>query len=176
MKIGGKTVTAPPKELLVLHREPENIVFWGQAIPDMEEFHTLCPLQDPPGKLTKDGWVPDSNDPGYLTVLENHGKQRLGYMVIHTLEPSEIEWDTVKVDNPKTWTNWEADFLKAKFTQIEIQRIIQLVLDANSLNEEKLARAREDFLRGRVQVQQPISSPSTAPESLPSGEPANASA
>ena len=53
MKIGGVQVTGPSEEVLVLPREPEPIVFRAVAVPDMEEFHKLCPEPKPTGKFVK---------------------------------------------------------------------------------------------------------------------------
>jgi hypothetical protein len=176
MRVGGVTVTGPTEEILVLPRTPEPVVFRAVALPNMDEFFKLCPEPKPPGKLTKDGWIPDPKAPGYLEILEKHAEQRLGYMMIRSLAPSEIEWDTVEVHNPKTWSRWQNDLLSAGLTQVEVNRVAQLVTDANGLNEAKLERAREVFLRGRARTQSESSSPDSAPESSPSGEPALASA
>lgn len=176
MKIGGVQVTGPSEEILVLPRDPNPIVLRALAIPNMDDFFKLCPEPKAPGKLTKDGMIPDEKDPGYLSVIESHSNQRLAYMVIKTLEPSQIEWDTVKVDNPKTWNGWQSDLKGAGITQIEVQRIIQLVLDANALNEDKLIKARENFCRGQVRAQSESSSPSTEQGNSQSGTPAVVSA
>lgn len=174
MKIGGVSVTAPPMEgPLVIPRQPP-IAFWGQAIPDMEEFNRLCPMPTPPGKhVPNKGFVPDTDDKNWLDAVKRHDSQRTGYIIIKTLEPSNIEWDQVSLAKPNTWLLWRADFKKAKFTDFEIQRIINFVEDANGLNEAKLEQARELFLHGRDQEQSDISSPNSEPESSQSGEPAS---
>jgi len=176
MKIGGVQVSGPSEEILVLPRDPQPLVFRAQAVPNMDTFFALCPEPKAPGILTKDGVVPDEKDAGYLSVLKSHNDQRLAYMVIKTLEPSQIEWDSVRLDNPKTWSGWEKELKSAGLTHIEVQRVIQLVLDANALNEDKLVKAREVFLRGRVQAQENSCSPSTEPGNSQSGEPASVSA
>jgi len=175
MRINGKTVTPPPKELLVLPREDGPIAFWAEPA-DLEDFFKLCPFPAPPGKLVPNqGWVPDPEDKGYQSVVASHAAQRTAYTIVFSLKPSNIEWDAVNLDNPKTWDNWNNDLTNAQFTDAEIDRIVQLVVDANGLNEAKLQRAREDFLAGRAQMQNPISFPSTEQASTPSGEPVNAS-
>lgn len=118
----------------------------------MDMFEALCPLAKPPGKLTKDGWVPQLDDPSYRDILANHQKKRLAYMVIHSLAPSEIEWEKVKPDDPSTWSQWDVELKEAGLTQIEINRIIALVLEANCLSEERLRAARESFQRGHQPV------------------------
>jgi hypothetical protein len=97
-------------------------------------------------------------------------------MVVKSLEPSEIEWDTVDPDNPKTWTNYAEDLRGAGFSQVEVNRIVGLVWEANCLDEAKLEEARQVFLRGQQPVSDASSGPSTEPESTPSGVPASDSA
>ena len=172
MKIGGQVVTAPSEEVLVFQRDTGPLVFKARALPDMDEFHKFCPEPQPRKKLVKNEWVIDTEAVGYAEEVAAHIKMRVGYMVTRTLAPSEIEWDTVDLNNPKTWVNWESDLRNAGMTQIEVNKVGTLVMDANSLSEEKLAHARELFLLGRALVQRNSSSPNTAPASSQSGEPA----
>lgn len=172
MKIGGVPVTPPSEEILVLPREPESIVFRAVAVPDMDEFSKLCPPPKPPGVYTKDGWVPQENDEDYLKLRANYEMQQLAWLVLRTLEPSEIEWQTVDMANPATWKNWQKELREAGLTSVEVNKVVQLVMNANMLNEDKLAKAREVFLRGRVQAAAKSCSPSSEQPSSPSGEPA----
>jgi len=152
MKIGGVDPrTLPAEEVLVLPRGDQRIIFRARGLEDMEEFKKLCPEPKAPGKLTKDGWVPDVKDEGYQSVMAEHQKRRLAYIAVRSLEPSEIEWDTVQMDNPATWGNWENDLRAAGLSQIEINRVLALVLEANCLDEAKLKKAREVFLQGPPQ-------------------------
>jgi hypothetical protein len=152
MKIGGVDPrTLPTEEFLILPRGDQRLVFRAHGLENMEPFKALCPEPKMPGKLTKDGWVPDAEDAGYKSVMEEHSKRRLAYMVVCSLEPSEIEWDSVQVDNPATWTNWEVDMKAAGLSQVECNRVLSLVLEANCLDEAKLRKARELFLQGPPQ-------------------------
>lgn len=175
MKIGGVTVTKPSEKILVIEREEGPLVFRAQALSSMDEFEQLVPLPKPPGKLTKDGYIPDTGDPTYQTVLGQHALKRLGYMVVHTLGPSKIEWETVDPANPKTWTNWESDLKKADFTQVERNRILELVIDVNTLDEEKIKAARDSFLRGQAALKAESCGPISEQASMPSGQPASES-
>lgn len=173
MKIGGvDPATLPKEEILVLPRGTQQVVFRAVGIPDYEEFNTLCPEPKPPGKLTKDGWEPHEDDPDYKSLMAAHGAKRLAWMVIKSLEPSEIEWDTVVPAKPSTWANWQKDLKNAGFSQVECNRIQQLVFQANCLDEEKLKRARDVFLLGQQPVPSEFSGRSTEPESTQSGAPA----
>jgi hypothetical protein len=174
MKIAGiDPKTLCNEVLLVLPRAEQNIVFRARGLKDMEEFQAKCPLPKPPGKFTKDGWVAEENDPTYQQVMAEWGKKRLGYIVTRSLEPSNIEWDTVKLDDPRTWANWETDLIDGGLTQIEANRVLALVMEANSLDEAKLSKARELFLRGQAPMPPEFSGPVTAPANTPSGGPAN---
>jgi hypothetical protein len=174
MKIGGiDPRTIPNEEVLVLPRGENVIVFKARGLSDMDEFAKLCPEPTPPGKLTKEGWVANPEDKNYVTVMAEYGKRRLAYMVVKTLEPSAIEWETVDLTVAGTWANWEQDLKSAGFTQIECNRIVALVLEANCLDEAKLEKARKLFLLGPQTVNVATSGPSTEPATTQSGEPAS---
>jgi hypothetical protein len=175
MKIAGRQSFGLPEEILVLPRPGEPIVFIARGLPDLDDFEKLCPEPQPPGKLTKDGWVPNPDDKGYKAIVAAYHKKRLAYMVIKSLEPTEIEWDHVSLDNPATWTNWDKELKAEGLTQVEVNRVIQIVLEANCLSEDKLKAAREGFQRGRQPAPAEFSSPHTEPESSQSGKPAPAS-
>jgi len=173
MKIGGKEVSGPSEEVLVLPRLDGDIVLKARAVLEMEEFNNLCPLPKAPGRLTKDGFAPNTDAPAYREQVSQHANLRFAYIALKSLEPSDIEWDTVDADQPNTWLNWEKDLSAAGFNGVEIQRITVLIMQANSLDEAKLKAARDAFLRGQVVEQEPSSGPSTGPASMQSGHPAS---
>jgi hypothetical protein len=174
MKIAGVDPKSLSTEvILVLPRGEQNLVFRAKGLSNMDEFTAMCPTPKPPGKLTKDGWVANVSDPTYQQVLGEWARKRLGYMVVKSLAPSEIEWDSVKDGDPRTWPNWEEDLRAASLTQIESNRVLALVLEANALDDDKLAKAREVFLRGQGPMPAEYSGPQSEPASSPSGEPAN---
>lgn len=151
MKIGGIEVKGPNEVLLVLPREEYEIVIRARAVLDMSEFEELCPEPKPPGKQTKGGYEYDTDDPGYKQQMENHNERQLGFLVVKSLEPSEIEWDLVDISKPNTYTKWQEDFQGAGLSTIEVNRIMQVVMEANALDESKLEAARQVFLRGQRQ-------------------------
>lgn len=172
MKIAGvDPKTLSPEYTLVLPRGEDAIVFKACGLSDFEEFHKFVPEPIPPKKMTRDGLIADTNNPNYKNDMEIYAKRRLAYMIVKSLEPSGIEWETVNPDDPGSWTNWEQDFKNAGFTLIEIGRITGLVLEANCLDEAKLKQAREVFLRGPLPESGGTSGLTIAPASTPSGEP-----
>ena len=161
MKIGGIEVKGPNEVLLVLPRGDDQIVIRARAVLDMAEFEELCPEPKPPGRQTKDGYVQDVDDPGYKQQMENHNERQLGYLVVKSLEPSEIEWDLVDINKPGSYTKWQEDFQAAGLSTIEVNRIMQACMEANALDESKLEAARQVFLRGQRQVPSESSGPHT---------------
>ena len=154
MKIAGTDPrTLPPEEVLILPRVGGNIVFKARGLPDMDEFNKLSPEPAAPCRKMADGTASaDDKDPGDPAQTVQHTRQRWAYLVVKSLEPSQIEWDTVKLDEPATWTNWEADLKANGFTGVECNRIFGLMLSANSLDERKIKAARESFLAGRPEA------------------------
>lgn len=149
MKIGGLEVNGVCEEVLILPRLTGNIVIKAHAVVDLSEFEALVPVPTAPGIRTKDGFRPNTDDPTYQQLLSGYSSQRLSYLVIKSLEPSQIEWEEVKLSDPGTWGKWSVELEKAGISAIEVNRIMTCVLQANSLDEEKLKLAREVFLRGQ---------------------------
>ena len=79
----------------------------------------------------------------------------------------------VNENDPRTWPKWEEDLKNGGLTQVECNRVLALVLEANALDEAKLQKAREVFLRGQGPMPEEFSSPQSEQPSSPSGEPAN---
>ncbi len=173
MKIGGlDPTTMSTEEILVLPRGDKEIVFRAVGVPDYEPFNKLCPEPTAPKvHKPKEGWVDNVEEPGYKDMMKTYGRKRLAWLVIMSLEPSEIEWDKVNPDNPSTWMNWEKELKDSGFNLVECNRIQNLVFQANCLDEDKLEQARESFLAGQQPVPEEFSGLSIAPESMPSGEP-----
>lgn len=171
MKIGGiDPKTLCNEVVLVLPRGDQNLVFRAVGLPDMDRFIEQCPQPKPPGKLTRDGVIPMVEDPSYTQLMDQWGRKRLGYMVYHSLKPSEIEWDTVQEDDPRTWTNWEKDLRDGGLSEIEVSRVLALVMEANALDENKLKKARDLFLLGQEAVSPASSGLATGLPNTPSGE------
>jgi hypothetical protein len=173
MKIGGVDPKTLSNEVfLVLPRGDTEIVFRARPVLDLDPFDAICPRPVAPGKMTREGWVPMDKDPTYQTLLAAWAQQRFGYMVLKSLEPSNVEWDSVQEADPRTWKNWSVDLRNAGLSDAEIQRVANLVLEANCLDDAKLKKAREVFLAGQEQKSASTGLP-TAPPSTPSGAPAN---
>ena len=122
--------------------------------------------------MTRDGWVPLPEDSTYQQILADWGQKRLGYMIVKSLEPSNIEWDTVTLADPRSWKNWSTDLRNGGLSDTECHRVMNLMLEANCLDEAKLKKAREVFLAGEAAKVASSGLP-TGPANTPSGQPAS---
>jgi len=149
MKIGGRVITRAEEVLVLPRPENEDIIIRAQAVSTSEEFDALCPMPIPPSIRTKSGKKDDLKDESYLKSIERRDNLRWDYMVLRSLEPSKIEWETVDLDKPNTWPNWKKELLDAGLSDIEVGHIQNAVMSACSLDEDKLKEARESFLLGQ---------------------------
>jgi hypothetical protein len=97
----------------------------------------------------KGGKYQDTDDKEYIKALEIRGERRFSLMVLRSLEPSNIEWEIVKLEDASTWPKWEQELQDAGLSETECNRVVATVMAANSLDEEKIKEAREAFLRGQ---------------------------
>jgi len=148
MKIGGVKVTSS-EEVLVLPRNEENIVFKAKAVSINDDFDRLCPVPNPPMIITKEGKQPDFTDANYKQQMAIRDEKRFAYMMLRSLEPSQIEWEQVNLEAPNTWLGWTQELIDAGLSDVEVNRVIGIVMTACSLDEEKIEQARADFLRGQ---------------------------
>jgi hypothetical protein len=149
MKIGGIQVS-PCEEILVLPRnDGDDIVIRAKAVRFNEEFDKRVPEPVAPNIRTKNGSAPDYKDKNYKEAVNIRNNQRFAYMIIRSLEPSNIEWEKVNLDDPKTWTKWDQELIEAGLSEVEISRITKAVMVANSLDEAKIEEARKNFLHGQ---------------------------
>lgn len=173
MKIGGVEINGPCEEVLVLPRPTsEDIVFRAVAVADLSEFEELCPKPQVPKRIVKGGTEDNVDNPGYIQAVQQWGERRFDFICLRSLETSDIEWDTVDLSKPSTWSKWQKELQDAGLSTTEVNRVVACVLSANSLDEHKLREARESFLRGQGSKQAKSSGQPTEPESTQSGQPA----
>lgn len=175
MKVNGKTIAGPNVEILYLPRGEDVLEFRLQAVLDYDDFDLLCPAPVPPVRLMKGGKkVSNPEDPAYKAAIDDYASKRTGWMLIKSISATEgIEFDTITLDNPNTWTNFDNELTSAGFSEIEKMRIVNSIMTANCLNDTKLNEARDTFLR--LQQEQLIASSFQMDElnDTPSGEPAS---
>ncbi len=175
LSIGGQLVDKPSEEVLVLPRSNgSDIIITARAVLSMEDFERYVPQPQAPRAWVKGkGNVLMTDDPNFKAEMETYGSKRFAFMAVKSLEPSEIEWESVSIDDPSTWTGWTDELKAAGLSDVEIQRIIVCIMQANSLDEGKLKEAREVFLYFLAAEAEKSSGPSTEPSTTPTGPAAN---
>lgn len=151
MKVGGVTITSC-EELLVLPRggKGKDIPFRAKAVSINEEFDKLVPPPVPPMVLVKGGKkLPDLSDTTYKMNCKLRDSKRFAFMVLKSIESSNIEWENIDMEKPNTWTKWDDELIESGLSEIEVSRIVNMVMAANSLDEDKINEARKSFLLGQ---------------------------
>jgi len=174
LRIGNQVIDSPAEEILVLRGHPNELVITARAVLSMEDFDRYCPV--PVAHMAfvaGKGNIRMTEDPRFKADMETYGEKRFAFMAIKSLEPSDIEWARVKLDEPNTWVEWTEELKDAGLSETEIQRIIVCVMQANSLDENKLKEAKAAFLQAREQELEKLSTPSTEPSNTASGLAAN---
>lgn len=152
MKINGREIKGPNRVTVVLPREDEeDIVLIAEAILDLSEVDKYIQAPKPPSAMVKGGGVEyDYSDKGYLEQLNSYNLKKMAWIVLKSLEPSNIEWSEVNIENPGTWLKYQDEMKAVGFSDIEINRVGNAVMQANALDEAKLEAARQSFLRGQA--------------------------
>jgi len=151
MKINGKEIGGLNEDVLVLPRGGGEIVFKGRAIHDFDDFESIVPLPQPPRMLKKGVTVDDNEDVGFLQQRLAYELKRFSYLAIKTLEPSNIEWETVKMADPDTWHAWVDEMAKV-LSVFEQRKLIEFINNVNTLDQSKIDQARDSFLHGLEQA------------------------
>jgi hypothetical protein len=172
LKINGETIQGPNIETIYIPRGDKMIVLKAEAVLSYDDFDKLCPTPKPPVKLMKGGKkIIDVEDPGYKAAMDEWASNRSRWMFIKSLSATEgLEFDTIKLSDPSTWTNFEKELTEAGFSDVEQRRIVNGVMTANCLNEAKLEEARDAFLLSQQEPQDQSSSPADELQITPSGE------
>ena len=149
MKIGGVEVR-PCEAILVLPRPSgDDIVVRAKSVSVNEEFDKLVPEPEAPAILVKGESKRDYTDEDYVKAVRRRDSMRFAYLCLRSIEDSEIEWERVNMDKPSTWLEWDKEMMEAGLSEVEVGRIVNLVMEANSLDEAKIEEARKAFLRGQ---------------------------
>jgi hypothetical protein len=167
LKIGGQVVSGANTGLIVIPRESGDIVFKFVAILDDSDYLRVNPEPKPPREyITKEQkHVEKVNDPKYKAKHEKWRGDKWDWMFLKSVEPSMIEWETVKLDDPATWGNWKQELRDAGLSVGEIGQIENTFFETNIVTDAKLKEAKNRFLASQAQAMLETSS-STDTESL----------
>jgi hypothetical protein len=176
MKVNGLNLSGPNIEEVYIPRGNQVLQFIAQGVLDDSDFSNLCPRPEPPEVIKAGvGRMKNPEDPNFKKSLDLWGRQKTSWLVIQSLRATPgLEWDTVKYDDPNSWSNWEKD-LRQFLTDAECQRLLQAVFSANGLSEQRIQAARDSFLAGRAEQSNKPSSQKEEQGNMPSGELVNGS-
>lgn len=146
MKLKGKVLQGPKPVECKIHRDGDDFTFICGPVLSFDEFLRLAPEPKPPIKtIVGKGKVEVTDDARYLLKVEAHNQLRIAYMMVKSISfTPELEWSTVKLDNPDTWLGYKED-LQSVLTQAEFNKLISAVFEANNPTEQKRKEALENF-------------------------------
>jgi hypothetical protein len=176
LKIEGKKIEGPNVEMIVIPRGEDSIVFMAQAVLDSSELDAILIVPVPPRVMKRgEGSAPDFTDTKYVKAMDEYKDARLNWLILKSLSATKgLEWETVDMSDPKTWSLYETELKTAGFTNFEINRIIAGVFSANGLDENKIEQARKRFLAFQADQKAEQFSQKDEQSNTPSGTPASA--
>lgn len=124
MRLKGKTYKLPIEEL-VFQRGDDFIYFKLQGITSLEEYDAIVVKPQPP-TISEPGRpvYQDLQDPKYIQAAAEYSKQQIDYLVIKALSATEgLEWETVSITDPHTWSEWRNELLTLGLTHYEVEQV-----------------------------------------------------
>jgi len=173
MKFNGKKPNKGNTVHCVIPRENgESIVFIANGIFDYSEFEKLFPEPKPAVVVDKGVQSFNYQHPKYREQLGKWVKYKSHWIALESLKQTPgIEWETVKMEDPETWGNYEKE-LKEILLPNEVTEVSNAVMDACALTNQKVEEATQAFLLGVGPDTLNLSSLIIEPETTPSSEPA----
>lgn len=161
MKYRGKKIEGVPRKIIPVIREDGNIIVIVKGIADYSPFFAICPAPEPPvvripgpGNKTRQNY----DDKNFQDEWLKWSKKKAAWAAIHCLAETEFEWETIDLNNPETFENWQTELMSAGFTDAELNRIGLAMSEVNGLNEALIDEARQSFLIEQAALQSKPSS------------------
>lgn len=150
MKVGGVS-TEKENALfgpLTFKRGKQFLAFYAQPVWDMDEFDELLPApKNEKMRFSREnGKEPDPKNPVWREAMARYSLQRWGYVVLKSLEPSNIEWEGVSIEDPETWDKVE-EVLQEHLGVYEFSKVMSLVDEANGIDQAKLEANQQTFFQ-----------------------------
>lgn len=181
MKIRGKVIDVPKPLIFAIprldeHGEPDDIIFTVKAVTDYTRFDQLCPRPKPRTKMQPGHeLVHLTDEPAYVEKMDQWADRRYAYLILTSLSATEgLEWNTVNLDQPITWLNWEEE-LKTCLTDREVAIVLTKIGEVNAPTAERQREALDRFFQSQRDAQAEARSlEKAAADNTKSGEPVNA--
>lgn len=174
LMIGTQIAPGPKKKTLFLPRDPV-ITFDFIAVNNSDLFDIICP-RPKPGRVWKvgEGNVSDTKDPTFLKRMDDYATAKGNWMFLKSIEPSQITWETIDMEKPDTWGNWQKELTNAGFSEHERDAIYGTFIECNMVTDAMLLEARNRFLAEQeaMKMLENLTSLPTEQDTTLSGEPA----
>ena len=153
MKIAGRKIEGMNKRNIVIPRPDGDIVLVAQGVPTYKEFGEICPIPVAPKKKFPNGRMESvTDDPQYKEACNQWAERKTSWLILKSLEATPgLEWELVDLANPDTWNRYQEELAQAGFSEPELARIIEGVMEANGLNQAVLDEAEKRFLASQAQ-------------------------
>ena len=150
MKIHGEKLEYQDiTDVVVIPKGDDNIVFTIKAVFSEEYVNKLVPDPEPP-KIQRKGmkrFEPNLEDDDYIAAVRQKGEYRVSWRILESLSATEgLTWDTIDMEKPETWTNWEGELIEAGFTQLEIDFLVTAIVRICGMSVMAMESARANFL------------------------------
>jgi len=177
MRIKGKKLFKRAAETIVFPRADGDIVFKCGPVTNDEVFLSLCPKPASYEKILPGGRrVEDSDNPAYKKKMNDWANKKMHWMVLNSLSfTDDLEWENVSMDDPSTWGLYEQELKDSGFSEMEIGLLVNTVISACGLSQDKISEATKRFLAQVEGVLDVESSPNIELHSTTSGELVNES-
>jgi len=173
MKINGIKFDGPAEDILVIPMCTKGeMVFKIRCVTNYADFEKMVKEPTPPlimrrGQTTA---LPNYDDAGYKKKVTEYITKQTHYMILKSLETTDgLEWDSVNINDPDTWGNYEKELKAAGLGDIHIGKIVRSISEVNGLSEAKMEEAKQRFLALQL-LQKDLSSQQGEALSTPSGE------
>lgn len=175
MKVNGKTVNGQNRIVSVIIPVGDDAVeFLVRPLTKEDDFEKMVPLPTPPIIIKPNiGRVKNIEDPAFKAAVTRWATQEAHYKFLKAVDQTVgLEWDKVRMDDPNTYHLWEEE-MNESIGRGAANYLFGKAVEANSLTEEVLEKARARFLADRVAASANLISQSSELTTTPSGEPAN---
>lgn len=172
MKLRGQTVEPPKPIPVVIPRDEGDLGFMVYPVMEYAEFEQFCPEPKPPLVIRPNdpAGVADPDDPRFRETLNTWAGHKTEYMIIKALTMSgELEFETVKIEDPDTWSGYEDELLQC-FTEREVSVLVDGAITANMPTAARQQQAKERFMSPLSVDSAASTSPMDEPDSTISGD------
>jgi len=152
MEIGDVRLDNEVKKVIPLPRGDDWYYFIARPVVKMDTFEAMCPPPQPPTLNYGKGRIEKNlGDPFYLDALAEHNQRFLDFLVVQGISVADetMKWNTVDLNDISTYCNWRTEIVASGFSPVCVQHMVEAILAVNTVSDEAIEAARNDFLAGK---------------------------